>query len=494
VSDRSFLAFDIGAGSGRAILGTLQDRTLSIEEVARFPNSMLTVRGHLHWNVFALFEEMKKGLAAGAAASRTGLESAAVDTWGVDFALLAADGSVLGLPFAYRDARTDGAMDAFFEIVPRERVYELTGIQFMQFNTLFQLFAMKRGRSPVLDAAHALLFMPDLFNYLLAGARKTDFTFATTSQLFNPRTRAWEEELFAALDVPIDLMQEIVEPGTPLGTLDEAVARETGAGAVPVIAAASHDTGSAVAAVPAEGDDWAYISSGTWSLMGIEASEPIINSEALALNFTNEGGVGKTIRFLKNICGLWLLEQCREAWAGGGADGAAGYAELLAAAEKARPFAALIDPDDGAFLNPTDMPAAIAAFCERTGQAAPKDPAAYVRAILESLALKYRLTLDQLRQVAPRPVNRLHVIGGGSRNEMLCQFTADATGLPVIAGPAEATAIGNIMVQALAAGSVASPQEMRRVIGASFDPVRHEPRDAAAWDAAYDRFRDVCGE
>jgi rhamnulokinase len=413
-----------------------------------------------------------------------------VDTWGVDFGLLAEDGSVLGLPFAYRDAHTDGAMDAFFEIVPRERVYELTGIQFMQFNSLFQLFAMKRDRSSLLEAARSLLFMPDLFNYLLSGARKTDFTFATTSQLFNPRTRAWEEELFDALDVPSTLMQEIVEPGTRLGELDAGVCRETGIDPVPVIAAASHDTGSAVAAVPAEGDDWAYISSGTWSLMGIEVREPIIDEKVLALNFTNEGGVGRTIRFLKNICGLWLLEQCREAWTD---EGAVGYNELLRDAERARRFCALIDPDDGAFLNPSDMPGAIAAFCGRTGQAAPRDRAEYVRAILESLALKYRLTLDQLRSVAPRPVNRIHVIGGGSRNEMLCRFTADATGLPVIAGPAEATAIGNIMVQALAAESVASPQEMRRVIGNSFEPVRYEPRDAAAWDAAYERFRDVCG-
>jgi len=488
VSDRSFLAFDLGAGSGRAILGTLKDRALSVEEVARFPNAMISVRGHLHWNVFALFEEMKKGLAA--CRGKAGLASVAVDSWGVDYALLARDGSILGLPFAYRDARTDGAMDAFFEIVPRERVYELTGIQFMQFNTLFQLFAMKRDRSSLLEAARSLLFMPDLFNYLLTGETRTDFTFATTSQLFNPRTRAWEEELFAALGLPVALMQEIVEPGTKLGILDGGIRRETGAGPMPVIAVASHDTGSAVAAVPAEGDDWAYISSGTWSLMGIETDEPIISSRALDLNFTNEGGVGGTIRFLKNICGLWLLEQCRESWAG---ERAVDYGKLLRAAEKARPFCALIDPDDGGFLNPVDMPAAIAAFCERTGQAAPANPAGYVRAILESLALKYRFTLDQLRRVAPRPINRLHVIGGGSRNEMLCQFTADATGLPVSAGPAEATAIGNIMVQALADGSVASLQEMRRVIGGSFEPVRYEPRDAAAWDSAYVEFREVCG-
>jgi rhamnulokinase len=488
VSDRSFLAFDLGAGSGRAILGTLAGRTLRIEEVARFPNSMINVLGHLHWNAFSLFEEIKRGLAA--CPAKGILQSAAVDSWGVDFSLLASDGSVLGLPYAYRDARTDGSMESFFEIVPRERVYELTGIQFMQFNSLFQLHAMRRGRSPLLEAARSLLFMPDLFNYLLTGARKTDFTFATTSQLFNPRKRAWEEELLAALDLPAGMMQEIVEPGTRIGELDAGVRRETGAGPLPVIAVASHDTGSAVAAVPAEGKDWAYISSGTWSLMGIETDEPIINRKVLDLNFTNEGGVGGTIRFLKNICGLWLLEQCREAWAG---EGAVGYDELLRGAEGAPSFGSLIDPDDKSFLNPENMPAAIAAFCDKTGQAAPRSPAGFVRAILESLALKYRFTLDQLRRVSPMPVNRIHVIGGGSRNALLCRFTADATGLPVFAGPAEATAVGNIMVQALAAGSVGSLQAMRRVIGNSFEPVRYEPHDTAAWDAAYELFQGICG-
>jgi rhamnulokinase len=486
----SFLAFDLGAESGRAMLGQLQDGRLRTEELARFPNGMLSIRGHLHWNIFRLFEEMKRVMETCSSGMGAHPASIAVDTWGVDFALLARDGSILGLPFAYRDARTDGAMEEFFEIIPRERVYRLTGIQFLQLNTLFQLYVMKRDNSPLLEVASDLLFIPDVLNYLLTGEKKTEFSFATTSQLYNPLKKGWDDELFDALRIPKSIMQEIVLPTTVIGKLDTSICRETGLDQTPVIAVASHDTGSAVAAVPAEGERWAYISSGTWSLMGIETNRPLISDQALELNFTNEGGVEGTFRFLKNISGLWPLQQCRKAWE---KERAYSYGELIRTSGSAPPFKAAIDPDSAEFLNPPDMPEAIRQFCERTSQTVPASPAEFVRCILESLALKYRLVLDQLRRICPHPIERIHVIGGGARNDVLCQFTANSTGLPVTAGPIEATAVGNIMVQALAMGYVASLAEMRDVIRQSFELVRYEPQHAAEWDAAYERFRNLVG-
>jgi rhamnulokinase len=488
MTGHSFVAIDLGAESGRTILGRLEQGRLTIKEMNRFPNGMLDLHGHLHWNIFRLYEEMIQGLKICATEKGGHPESVGIDTWGVDFSLLASDGSLLGLPYAYRDRRTDGAMESFFERLPRDRVYELTGIQFLQFNSLFQLHAMQRERSPILDAASDLLFMPDTFNYLLTGEKKTDFTFATTSQLYNPRARGWEGELFDALGVSQTIMQEIVAPGTVIGGLRLAIAEETGTGSIPVVAVASHDTGSAVASVPAEGADWAYISSGTWSLMGVEAKEPLINSLALELEFTNEGGVQGTIRFLKNIMGLWLLQQCRKAWM---RDRPYSYDELIEMAEAAPSFAALVDPDCSEFLNPPDMPEAIAEFCSKTGQSAPASPAAFARCILESLALKYRTTLDQLRRIHAQPIERIHIIGGGSQNSLLCQFTANATGVPVLAGPVEATAVGNLMVQALALGHVRSLAEIRDVVRQSFEPVRYEPQDGPAWDKALERFRDI---
>jgi rhamnulokinase len=482
----TLLAFDLGAASGRAILGTLDGRRLAIRELHRFPNAMVRVAGHLHWNIVQLVEEVKQGLRK-CAAEGLAPESVAVDTWGVDFGLLDSHGELVGLPYGYRDERTDGAMEQFFERVPRRRIYELTGIQFMQINTLFQLFAMVRDGSPALKIASDLLFMPDLVSYLLTGARKTDFTIATTSQLYNPR-RGWEPELFDALGVPLDLMQEVVDPGTPIGNLAEEVCRETGLRRAQVIATASHDTASAVAATPAEGDDWAYISSGTWSLMGIESAEPVINDAALNGNFTNEGGVGGTFRVLKNIMGLWLLQQCRRCWA---SERLYGYEELVQMGSEAKPFGPLVDPDDRRFLNPPDMAEAIRAFCLDTRQRPPAAPGEFVRTILESLALKYRFVLEQLRSLCPRPLTRIHVIGGGVQNELLCQLTADATGLPVLAGPAEATAIGNLLVQAMALGHLSSPAEIRETVRESFPVKRYEPARGAEWDAAYARFLDI---
>jgi rhamnulokinase len=484
-----FLAFDLGAESGRAVLGTLDGGRLSVHEVRRFPNTPLALNGHIHWNVHALLDEMKAAMREAAAALGARPASLAVDTWGVDFGLLAGDGSLLGLPFCYRDHRNAGAMEDYLKLVPRAALYEATGIQFMPFNTLFQLYAMVRERSPFLDAADDLLFMPDLFNYLLTGRKAAEFTIASTSQMLDSRTRTWIPGLFQAMGLSKKLLQPIVEPGTVLGTLTEDAAAQTGYRDIPVVATAGHDTAAAVAAVPAEGDNWAYISSGTWSLVGVEAKAPIISPQSLESNFTNEGGIGGTVRFLKNVSGLWLVQGCRKAW---GEDAPVTYEELTSAAADAPPFAALVDPDAPDFLNPPDMPEAIAAFCRATGQAPPASRAAMVRSLFESLALKYRLVIDQLGSILGRPVGKIHVIGGGSRNALLCQFTADATRLPVVAGPAEATAVGNILVQAMALGRVSSPAEMRAIIRDSFKLRTYRPGGTGAdWEAAYSRFRQI---
>lgn len=486
-----FLAFDLGAGSGRAVLGTLDGLELRVHEVRRFPNDPLPLAGHIHWNVYALFDEMKGAMRDAAAAIGARPAGLGVDTWGVDFGLLARDGSLLGLPFCYRDQRTAGAMEDYFKLVPREALYEATGIQFMPFNSLFQIYAMVRERSPLLDAAESLLFMPDLLNYLLTGRKAAEFTIASTSQCLDPRTKSWVPGLFQAMGFSRRILQDIVEPGTVLGPLAEEVAAATGLREVPVVATASHDTAAAVAAVPAEGRNWAYISSGTWSLVGVEEPSPVISPASQAANFTNEGGVGGTIRFLKNVSGLWLVQGCRKAWS---AQGPATFEELNRAAAAAAPFAALVDPDDPLFLNPPDMPEAIAAYLRRTGQRQPESRGGIVRSLLESLALKYRQVIAQLGLVLGRPIERIHVIGGGSRNEVLCQLTADATGLPVVAGPAEAAAIGNILVQAMALGRLDSPAAIREVVRRSFAPRSYRPLgNASDWEAAARRFKELGG-
>ncbi len=485
-----FLAFDLGAESGRAIIGRLESSTITTRELSRFPNSPIPVRGHLHWNVYSLFEEIKKGIKTCFEVAKVRPESIAVDTWGVDFGLLAQDGSILGLPYAYRDIRTKGTMEQFFGLIPREKIYELTGIQFLVFNTLFQVYSMVRDGSPLLSAATDLLFMPDLFTYLLTGERASEFTIASTSQLFDPRRSSWSAPVFEAMDIPLSLMQDVLQPGTVIGPLSQDIMEEMGLDETLVVATASHDTAAAIAAIPAAGEEWAYISSGTWSLMGIETSRPIIDRQALEANFTNEGGVAGSVRFLKNIAGLWLVQQCRKEWSG---RSALGYDELTRMAGEAEPFKAMIDPDWKDFLNPVSMPAAIQRYCQETGQSAPGTPPEIVRCILESLALKYRFTLDQLRRLASTEITKIHVIGGGARNKLLCQFTADATGLPVLAGPAEATAIGNIMVQALALGHLRTLPDIRNVVRNSVNIKTFEPRRNGDWETAYERYQNLLG-
>lgn len=483
--ERNYIAFDLGAGSGRSILGTFDGDKLQIEELTRFNNEMIQVLGHYHWDIYRLFEALKDGLKANKQKGLPDPASIAVDTWGVDYGLLAKDGSLLGIPYAYRDSRTDGMMEEVFSIIPKNKVYEYTGIQFMQLNTIFQLFASRKMKNEWLNHATDLLFIPDLLNYLFTGIKKSEFSFATTSQLFNPNTKTWEKELFKALDVPISIMQDIVMPGTILGKLSRQVAEETGIGEVPVVSVASHDTGSAVAAVPAQGKNWAYLSSGTWSLMGIEAPAPIINEKTLAYNFTNEGGVEGTIRFLKNITGMWLLQQSKKAWA---IKKDYSYEELIEMAKSEQPFQCLVDNDAHDFMNPADMPTAIREYCRKTGQQVPETEKQIVRCIFDSMVMKYRFVLEQLKELAPFPIEKLHIIGGGSKNKFLNQLTADATGLTVVAGPAEATAIGNIMVQAKALGHVQSLEEMRAVISRSFECETYQPRDSREWQNAYEKY------
>ncbi|NJK97442.1 MAG: rhamnulokinase, partial [Bacteroidales bacterium] len=413
-----------------------------------------------------------------------------IDTWGVDYGLLAADGNLLGIPYAYRDSRTDGMMEEFFRLIPRETVYEYTGIQFMQLNTLFQIFAAKKSNNSLLNHATDLLFIPDLLNYLFTGIKKTEFSFASTSQLLNPVTGNWENKLFEAMQVPVSIMQEIILPGTILGTISPGVSGETGAGKVSVAAVASHDTGSAVAAVPALGKNWAYLSSGTWSLMGIEVDKPIINSKSLEYNFTNEGGVDGTIRFLKNITGMWLLQQSKKSWS---ETKDFSYDELIAMAKNENNFQCFVDTDAHELMNPSDMPAAIQKYCSRTGQHIPDTIGKIVRCIFDSLAMKYKFVLNQLQELSPFPVEVLHIIGGGSK-QYLNQIIANALGIPVVAGPAEATAIGNIMMQARATGQVKDITEMRSIIAGSFTSETFYPQDTRLWDDAFDKYLRVTSD
>jgi rhamnulokinase len=482
------LAFDLGAASGRAILGRYDGGRLRLTEVHRFPNGPVQASDGLHWDVQRLFKEIKNGLAlCGQQYGRPA--SLGIDTWGVDFALLDREGVLLGDPFHYRDSRTEGMMEEAFKRVPRQEIFEHTGIQFMRFNTLFQLFSMALAGSPALELAHTFLTIPDLFNYWLTDRAVCEFTNATTTQFYDPRAGAWATSLLDKLGIPTHFLPEIIPPGTVLGDLLPSVSAETGMEGVPVVAPACHDTGAAVAAVPASGADYAYISSGTWSLVGVELQEPLITPESLANNFTNEGGIGGTFRLLRNVQALWLLQECRRAWAERGHS--LSYNELARMAEAAPPFVALIDTDDPSFVSPADMPAAIEAFCVSTGQPPPQDRGAIVRCSLESLALKYRWLIERIEAMRGRRIDAIHVVGGGSQNQVLCRFTADATGRPVLAGPVEATAVGNIIVQAMALGHVSSLEEGRALVRRSFEVTTYEPGERGPWDEAYSQFLGI---
>jgi sugar (pentulose or hexulose) kinase len=491
----NFLAFDLGAESGRAVLGALGDGRLTLEERHRFPNPTGRMNGHLYWNLLAQWEELKTGLrksAEGHGGARASLSGIGVDTWGVDFGLVGADGDLVGNPFHYRDPRTEGVMERAFQRVSRQDIFEHTGIQFMQLNSLYQLIALRDSKPRTLEAAETLLFIPDLFNYLFTGERKAEFSIATTSQMYDPRRGAWATEMLQRLDLPTRILPQIIPSGTVIGPLRRDVAEECNVGRIPVIATACHDTAAAVAAVPAEsgdGGDWCYISSGTWSLMGVELTEPVINEKSLRYNYTNEGGVGGTIRFLKNIMGLWLVQECRRQWVRDGHDHS--YAELKEMAARAKPFTAVVDPDHKPFLSPGDMPGKIERFCRDTKQRAPTTRGEFVRICLEGLALTYRKTLEGLEDVLGRRISRIHVVGGGSQNDLLNQMTADACEREVVAGPVEATAAGNILVQAMATGDVKGLEDARAVVRASFDVKRYQPQQPKPWNEAYSRYREL---
>jgi rhamnulokinase len=483
---KNLLAFDLGAESGRAVLGRFDGGRLALEVVHRFPNGPVRILDALHWDVLFLYAEVAAGLRM-CAAGHGSLDGVGIDSWGVDFALLGRGDTLLGNPRHYRDPHTENILEDAFRRVPRDEIFRRTGIQIMRLNSLFQLLALQRDRSPLLDMAETLLFMPDLLHYFLTGIKVNEFTNATTSQLYDPTAGRWSHELIRAFGLPERMFGTIVPPGTVLGPLRPSVAADTGLSPVPVILPATHDTGAAVAAVPAEGGrGWAYISSGTWSLMGAELDAPLINEQARRYNFTNEGGVGGTVRFLKNIMGLWLVQECRRAWSRAGRD--YDYDELTRLAAAAPPFAAVLNPDDPSFLLPADMPAALADFCRGTGQPAPEEPGAVVRCALEGLALRYRWVLERLEELLRRRLDVIHIVGGGCRNTLLCQLAADASDRPVLAGPVEATAIGNVLVQALGTGLVGSLAEAREVVRRSFEVRTYAPQNPDAWHEPYQRF------
>ena len=481
-----FAAVDFGAESGRVVVGLFDGQRIELDEVHRFPNGPVQVVDSLHWDVLRLFAEAKDGLAAAAKKHGSEIEGIGVDTWGVDFGLMGRDNVLLGNPYHYRDSRTDGMMEEAFKRVSKDEIFEHTGIQFIKLNTIYQLLAMVLGKSRLLDAAQRLLMMPDLFNFLFTGRQTSEFSIATTSQLYDPRSGCWSKALCDKLGIPHRIFADVIQPGDEVGALLPHVAEEVGLPNACVIAPGCHDTASAVAAVPAKGNEHAYISSGTWSLMGAEIAEPIINAQALAGNFTNEGGVCGTYRFLKNIMGLWLVQECRRQWAREGEE--LSYSEIAQIAAAAEPFRSLVEPDYEEFMGIGDMPAMLRSFCEKTGQPAPQTKGQFVRCALESLAMKYRWTLeklDELRGIRHSPV---HIVGGGSQNKLLCQFTADATQRPVVTGPVEATAVGNVLLQALNRGHVASLQEAREVVRNSFGVETYEPGAAGEWDDAYTRY------
>lgn len=481
-----FFAVDLGATSGRTIVGTLDDGKVILEELTRFDNNLIEANGHFYWDIYALYFEIIKGLKA-AKQRDLCITSIGIDTWGVDFVCVAEDGSV-SQPIAYRDPHTFDAMDDYLEnVMSREKVYDVTGIQFMNFNSIFQLYAMKRAGNSALKNAQKILFIPDALSYMLTGNMVCEYTIASTAQLLDPRTGQLDPRLLASIGLTQSKFGRMVNPGDLVGALTADVQKQTGYGAIPVIAVAGHDTGSAVAAVPAKNEKFAYLSSGTWSLMGIETKKAIINHISYERNFTNEGGIEGTTRFLKNICGMWLYERCRKEWT----DAPKSHPELITEAMKQPAFQSIINPDDACFANPSSMIDAIQTYCKETNQHVPQGYAEICRCIFDSLALRYRQVFSYLTEMASFPIEVLHIIGGGSLNDNLNQFTANSCGVEVLAGPQEGTALGNIMVQAKAAGEVKDLWDMRKVIANSLNLKRFSPADKEIWDAAYVKYLKI---
>ena len=488
MSAKNYLACDLGAESGRVMLGSLSDGKITLKEYHRFPSAVVNVGGSLRWNILQIFEEIRVGLRA---AGKEGLpiSSVSTDSWGVDYVLLKEGEPCLTIPFHYRDERTDDGFARVFAKIGEEAVFESTGIQFMVFNTLFQLNADVEKRADILALADGFLNIADYLNFLMSGVARAEESLASTTQLYNPRKKTWAWDIVSAIGVKESLFPEIVPSGTVLGPLLPELAQTTGLADVQVVATCSHDTGAAIAAVPAEGDDWAYLSSGTWSLLGVESPQPIINEKSRALNFTNEIGYGGTTRFLKNIIGLWIIQECRRTWADEGQD--FDYGALTTLASEAPALRSLIFPNAPRFSKPGGMPEKIAAYCRESGQPVPASPGEFVRCTIDSLALLYRQTLEELISVTGKPITRLHIVGGGSRNALLNQAAANATGRTVLAGPVEATALGNVLIQALALGHLSSISELRAVIRNSFEPEIYSPNAAPEWLETFQRFEKL---
>ncbi len=483
-----FFAVDLGATSGRTIVATIENEKIQLEELTRFDNNLIQTGGHFYWDIYALYFEIIKGLKL-AAQCQLNICSIGIDTWGVDFVCVGKDGALLRNPLAYRDPHTFGMMEDYFEhVIDKKKVYDITGIQFMNFNSLFQLYAMRKNNDSALANAEKILFVPDALGYMLTGKMVCEYTIASTSQILDPKTKELSPELLESVGLTPAHFGEMTNPATVIGQLTEEVQQMTGLGALPVVAVAGHDTGSAVAAVPARDEHFAYLSSGTWSLMGIEAKDAIINELSYERNFTNEGGIEGTTRFLKNICGMWIYERCRKEWT----DAPKSHTELQAEAMRQPAFQCFINPDDKAFANPPSMVDAIQNYCRETGQKVPEGYAEICRCIFESLAMRYRQVFDYLKEMASFPIEVLHIIGGGSLNNYLNQFTSNSLGVKVLAGPQEGTALGNIMLQAKASGEVKDIWEMRRIIANSLELKEFLPQDKQLWDEAYERYLAVC--
>ena len=489
MSDKKYyLAVDLGATSGRTVIGSLTDDKVELRELTRFGNELIHTGKHVYWDLYALYNEIIKALRM-VATEQIPLSSIGIDTWGCDFSLIAADGALLRNPLAYRDPFTNGAMEKYFqEKYNKNKVYELTGIQFMNFNSLFQLYAMQEENYSALRIADKVLFTPDALTYLLTGKAICEYTIASTSEMLNPNKGDLDDTLVKSVGLQRSQFGQLTLPGTLVGTLTPEVQKLTGLGAVPVVAVAGHDTASAVAAVPARDEHFAYLSSGTWSLMGIETHKPIINARSFNLNFTNEGGIEGTTRFLKNICGMWLYERCRREWP---ELKDLSHAELQEQAAGEEAFRSLINPDDALFAAPDSMTMAINTYCRRTSQLLPETPAQYCRCIFDSLALRYRQVMGYLKEMAPFDIQVLHIIGGGSKNAYLDQFTANSCNIRVLAGPQEGTALGNVMLQAKAGGRVKDVWEMRRIIAHSINLESYEPKDTELWKEAYNKYLEI---
>ncbi|MCF0234545.1 MAG: rhamnulokinase [Thermoguttaceae bacterium] len=498
---KSYLAVDMGASSGRLVVGHFDGRKIDLEELYRYENGPVDMNGSLYWDLPGLWRSVQAGLRAVGAKYGAQIASVGVDTWGVDFAFIGRGGELLGNPYCYRDPRTDGAMERAFKIVPREEIFAQTGLQFMQFNSLYQLMVMKEKNSPILDVAERLLQIPDIFHWLLSGVESNEYTKATTTQCFNPQTRSWAFSLLKKFGIPTNFFPPTTESGTTLGALRPALAKDSGLTNAKVVLPGTHDTASAVFAVPTRSAlgaaDWAYISLGTWALMGIESAQPVVNDVVAKYNFTNEGGVCGTTRILKNICGMWLLQECKRVWNQQGKKNALGedlgWEDMNVLTANARPFVSFIDPDAPEFLAPSNMPQTVCEFARKTGQWAPESDGAVLRTIVESLALKFRRVLAMCEEIGGKKIETIHIVGGGCRNKLLCQATADATGRRVVTGPIEGTGVGNILMQAIGAGDVADVAEAREIVRNSFEVEEYEPNAASAaqWDEAYGRFLQI---